>query len=434
MVLSSLFFWAFFQAGMVASHEALPEPTLAKPALGAQYADPVFGTKIKRLTDAKSQGSEGIVCYYSKLNPFNADETKILVYGRGGYWFLYNIDGAFAGKIPVWNSQTDPQPRWHPANPNVMYWFDANKIIEYNIATSQKNIVAEFPQYTFVTNHDEGNYSVDGRWIGLAGRHWPWFTGLQEFFVYDLKERKVVSPKIAGTGHNVDWVSISPQGNYFVVLTEGDAKPTEVSPWRWSGLDVYDVPAMQIRPLAYYRYTDHADMGIDADGAEIYVTDNAEDAFPDNLRHIEKYRLADGKKTDLLGMDWSLGRYVSCRNFAAPGWAIISTEAKPELSQRVSFEDEIFALKLDGSGEVRRVAHHRSQRYSHGDYSYDNYWDQPNAAISRSGKYILFSSNWRELGQPQDVYLIDLTEQEGWITERRHDGIAPRPPTGLLLK
>jgi hypothetical protein len=74
---------------------------------------------------------------------------------------------------------------------------------------------------------------------------------------------------------------------------------------------------------------------------------------------------------------------------------------------------------MDGSRAVKRLAHHRSQRFSAGDYSYNNYWDQPNAVMSRSGNYVLFSSNWRELGAAQDVYLIDLREQEGWITDER---------------
>ncbi|MFQ5630105.1 MAG: hypothetical protein ACE5I1_15160, partial [bacterium] len=81
-----------------------------------------------------------------------------------------------------------------------------------------------------------------------------------------------------------------------------------------------------------------------------------------------------------------------------------------------------------------RIAHHRSQRFSVGDYSYNNYWDQPNAAISRSGKYILFSSNWRELGAPEDVYLIDLSAQPDWIvTANTGDTLPPAPPGNLSI-
>lgn len=399
---------------MITSHEPLPEPLLAKPATGASYLDPVFGTTIMRLTDAAAQRAEGFVCYYSKLDPFNADETKILIYRRGGQWLIYSRENHTLRRAPVKNSQTDAQPRWHPTQANLLFWFDANKIMQYDFSTGRTAIVHTFPAYQFVTNFDEGNYSADGRYVALAGKNWPWQTGLQEFFVFDLNERMLLGKPLAATGRTVDWVSISPSGKYVVVLVGSPHGPGQ-----WQGLDVYRAPEMALQPQAYYPYSDHADLGIDGDGNEVYVTDNAEDTYPDRLRHLEKYRLADGMKTDLLGCAWGLSRLVSCRSFAIPGWALVSTYSSPKhlAEEKVyPFDDEIFAVKMDGSRAVKRIAHHRSQRFSAGDNSYNNYWDQPNAVISRSGNYILFSSNWRELGAPQDVYLIDLREQEGWIT------------------
>lgn len=399
---------------MVTSHAPLTEPFLAKPASGAPFRDPVFGTTITRLTDAAAQHAEGFVCYYSKLDPFNADETKILIYRRGGQWFIYSPANHTLRRAPVKNSQTDAQPRWHPTQANILFWFDANNIMQHDFATGRTTTIHTFPAYQFVTNFDEGNYSADGRYVALAGKNWPWQTGLQEFFVFDLNERLLLGKPMPATRRTVDWVSISPSGKYVVVLV---GSPHGAG--QWQGLDVYRATDMELLPHAYYPYSDHADLGIDGDGNEVYVTDNAEDTYPDRLRHLEKYRLDNGVKTDLLGCAWGLSRLVSCRNFAAPGWAIISTYSSPKHlveEKTYPFDDEIFAVKMDGSRAVKRIAHHRSQRFAVGDYSYNNYWDQPNAVISRSGNYILFSSNWRELGAPQDVYLIDLREQEGWIT------------------
>ncbi|MCG3157568.1 MAG: hypothetical protein DKINENOH_04203 [bacterium] len=418
-------------AGMISSHDPLPEPALAKPAKGARYRDPVFGTTILRLTDATAQGSDGFICYYPKLNPFNADESRILIYRRGGEWHVYSIAGAYLQRAPVKNTQTDPQPRWHPTDPNRLYWFDANKIMVHDFASGQTSLVHTFPEYQFVTDFDEGNFSRDGRYVGLAGKNWPWSTGLQEFFLFDLASRQRVGATIAATGHTVDWVSASPSGKYLVVLVgapHGDGQ--------WQGLDVYRAPDLELMPFAYYPFSDHADLGYDEEGREVYVTDNAEATYPDRLRHLEKYRLDNGEKTDLLGCAWGLSRLVSCRNFDVPGWAIISTYSSPEhlADENVHpFDDEIFAVKLDGSRHVRRIAHHRSQRFSVGDYSYNIYWDQPNAVISRSGKFLLFSSNWRKLGGPQDVYLIDLREQEGWIAGVSPDDKSPLPPQNVSV-
>lgn len=87
-------------AQLVYSQEVLAEPFLAKPAIG-NLSRSGFHTKITRLTDAVAEQNKGFVCYYAKLNPFNADESKILIYQRGGKWRLYDISGQFLKEVPV---------------------------------------------------------------------------------------------------------------------------------------------------------------------------------------------------------------------------------------------------------------------------------------------------------------------------------------------
>jgi hypothetical protein len=64
------------------------------------------------------------------------------------------------------------------------------------------------------------------------------------------------------------------------------------------------------------------------------------------------------------------------------------------------FQDELFLVYLDGS--VRRLTHHRSTK--------SDYWVQPRASMSRSGRYVVFASDWgRPTGGRGDPYLLDLT-------------------------
>jgi len=393
----------------VTSHDVVVELPLSKSVVGETYIDSAFGTKVTRLTDAVADGAAGYVCYYSKLDPFNADESKILFYQHEiGWWWVYDLQDKTQTRIKqIFNPQTDPQPRWHPTDQNKIRFFYANELRELDIKNNLVTTLSSFPGYEFVTNHDEGNLSIDGNIVAICGRNWPWFTGLSEFFTYNLATG-FVSSKITTTGHNVDWVSMSPSGKYFVTMTEGDQPQNTEPPYQWFGLDVYDANTMQIYPLAYYKYTDHGDIGIE-NGKEFFVVDNAESDYLDRLRHIEKYDFDTGAKTDLLGLDWSMTNYVSCRNFNSE-WSLITTEAKPELCGKpVPFKDEIFLLKNDGSGAVKRLVHHRSQRYNVCDYGNNVYWAQANGVISHSGRYILFTSNWREVGAPEDVYLMDLS-------------------------
>ena len=61
-------------------------------------------------------------------------------------------------------------------------------------------------------------------------------------------------------------------------------------------------------------------------------------------------------------------------------------------------------MRLDGSGEVRRVAHHYSDRKNGG------YFAEQHAVSNRYGDKIIFSSNWGK-GDTGD-YLIDLPRRD----------------------
>jgi hypothetical protein len=74
------------------------------------------------------------------------------------------------------------------------------------------------------------------------------------------------------------------------------------------------------------------------------------------------------------------------------------------------YEDEIIVAKVDVS-KIYRLAHARSR-------SMESYWAQPHGAISRDGKYILFSSdmahpngcpaNMHVANDCSDVYMINI--------------------------
>lgn len=111
-----------------------------------------------------------------------------------------------------------------------------------------------------------------------------------------------------------------------------------------------------------------------------------------------------------------------------PGWVYISTFDYVERltdsnADWLPFEDEVFALKMDGSGSVERYAHHHSRRYSpsHADSDNSIYIAEPHATVSRSGNRILFGSNWRTVFGEDfsvDTYLVDLRNM---ITGTRED-------------
>lgn len=60
------------------------------------------------------------------------------------------------------------------------------------------------------------------------------------------------------------------------------------------------------------------------------------------------------------------------------------------------FHGEIFLVKTDGSGEVRRFLHHRAQLIDYYDSNFGN--------ISRDGRFVAFASNWDDSGR-RDLFI-----------------------------
>jgi hypothetical protein len=136
-----------------------------------------------------------------------------------------------------------------------------------------------------------------------------------------------------------------------------------------------------------------------------------------NSTFVDKYRLADGQETRLLQISELFDVHISCRSEGRPGWCVLSTfdfvgRLTDDAASWLPFEDEIFALNLDGGGGVERLAHHHSRRYSPStpDSDHSNYWAEPHATVSRKGDRILFGSNWRkDLADPAsvDTYMVE---------------------------
>jgi hypothetical protein len=91
------------------------------------------------------------------------------------------------------------------------------------------------------------------------------------------------------------------------------------------------------------------------------------------------------------------------------------------------WDDEILAVQTDvgdGSAEVWRLAHHRSNITSDESADTIGFWYTPRPNVSRDGRWVLFTSNWEKSlgtdaqGSPsekyrQDVFLMRLTGVDG---------------------
>ena len=370
-------------------HDVLVAPPSPQPPLFQPFRDPVFGTKITRITDPSQMPNVTRVRhYYSKSDPFNADGSYAVLFASDGTIALYDAR--------IWTYQRrlrfangDPEIQWDRKDPNIFYYVekpsagakDVRAIMRYDIRNDDIQLVHDFAEYDGARGRLEGNMDREGRYYALVA--WKVKEKVVDAIVFDLKEKRIHSRTRVEPRMIDDWISMSPSGKYVVMMGKDRSR-------------VYDTELKPLRELPAGSFG-HGDLCQLADGSEALVYDGA-DRQLDSNRNINIADLATGRERAGVRIGWGSTPHVSCRNLDFPGWALISTQGPDKKYPNHDFE--IFWLKLDGSNEVRRVAHHHSQRARGG------YFAEQHAVTNRTGDRIVFASNWD--GNVVNDYLIEL--------------------------
>jgi hypothetical protein len=352
--------------------------------------DAAFGTTVRRITDpAQGENTRWIRHYYSKADPFNADEALAVLFGSNGSVLLYDT----TDWRPVRTLQirlSEPEVHWDPRHRNHLYYFDFLKgsegprgLYRYDVATDRSELVHSFDEYASVSAKLEGNPDRQGRFFAMVGR-----KGAQmEAFVYDLWNDRIGRRLPVTESDIADWISVSPSGKLVVMMGRQRSS-------------VFDLQLNRLRDLPKGSFG-HGDMCLRADGSEVLVYDGADHQL-DNNRNINMADLATGAVSKLVRIGWGTTPHVSCRNLDLPGWALVSTQGPDGKYPNLDFQ--IFWVRLDGSGEVRRLAYHWSKRGE------DGYFAEQHAVPSRNGSKVIFSSNWGGKSPIAD-YLVELPLQ-----------------------
>ena len=324
-------------------------PAIAKPALLAPVAATEFGTQMVRITDNVQLG-------YSKKQPWNRDQTLILlnggrIYDAKTHAYLRRIS---VTSEAVWSS-TDPNKLFDHASKS------GNQFYSVNATTGVRTTLHSFVGYsTLSLGPSEGNISRDDATIALIGDS-------RDIIVYDIANDSVVATKaLSSLGYTfaqVDWVSVSQSGNYVVV--QGPVADPVKS---------YDRNMNYVATV--FPYGEHADLGIDSAGSDVYV------AVGSAGRPAKMGRLSDGMITTLLSPGGQPG-HMSTRNYLRPGWAYLTFEYSNMPVGALSY---IIGIKLDGSQLIERFANHRTSGAS--------YAAQAKGVVSPDGTMVMWNSDW----------------------------------------
>ncbi|MEY4563804.1 MAG: hypothetical protein RLZZ618_3081 [Pseudomonadota bacterium] len=389
-------------AGLLTDKDDHPMPRGPKPAKGQTYVDPVFKTRVTRITDVEAEtGKPGVrKPLYSTVPAWNADESLLILYQTAGYSnsglpsghllydgktykFLRQLSFTPADLEHVYWDTTDPDSFYYPSNYDAAGKLSP-QLIRFHVSSGTKEVVHTFPPCPLMNGKfDYGHpkfMSWNGEVIGLrCADKYP--KGITTAFNIRSRTATPWVPFSDNAG-----VQIAPSGKL------GVRGPEVVDPLK--GLAV-------VRPLKS-KWDEHATLAPLANGHDALVSSQY-DVKPFGNLVVEN--LNTGAVSVVIGPDKGhgyprTGSHVSAVALRNPGWVAVSMVGKPEGRK---YLDQELALGNINTGAVCRVAHHHSQ----GRDSPQKYWAEPHVTISPSGTRMVFASDWHG-SSSVDTYVVEL--------------------------
>ena len=386
-------------------------PDRDEPPAGQWFTDPVFGTCLVRVTDRRQdlvEGDEstGLKNVYARVQAFNADGSRLLVYGTDGYWYLYDA----ATLTPLGEVPLGDEPRWDTRDPALVYHLEPEEmwLMAYDIETGSNEIVRDFGpdlagwDIAAVWTRHEGSPTRDRDAWGLMAEDGDWIPSA--FLVYDRINDQVTIRDmrgVSGIEDDVDHVTISPLGTYYLAsfdracengMLGDDAHPC--------GLMVYDRDLSNGRSLL--RVIGHYDPVLDVEGREVIVYQGID---TDELSMLD---LETGQVTALWPIDFrhtGIGLHFSGLAYDRPGWAVVSTHDNDPGSY-TWMDEQVFLVELKEHGRVVRLAHTHSLVEDEREL---DYWAEPHASTNADLTRIVFGTNWGRTGSGEvEMYMIAL--------------------------
>lgn len=405
VVFYCLFLCLFIQLGhsqdynLITDLNEYPLQEIPKPGYLQSTTDPTFGTKITRITGdvgdpIQNVGGEvwrNVARHgYSTRQPWNADESVIYLdrhKTEGGSWgaSLF-LNGETYEVIRQANVPGANETRWHPTDPDIMLLLRSDGVYAWSYSTGNTTQLMPLSGYSGLSTGHTGNYTSDGTMIGVfATRN---SDGRQVVFALDFVNN-VKHPDIDFNGIDIDWLSISPLGNYIMVNGNygngGDRTK------------VYDLDGNQVGPYwSEYGRPSHFDLAVDQEGYEVAV--GVSKSSPDDGRVIKR-RLIDGQVTVLTQGGYA--SHASARSINRPGWVFTITSDSPNWGP---YYNEIIGVKLDGT-RVERICTARNLM--------DTYENQAQVCPSPSGNRVFFASEWRTNNYPIHAWVVDFRDLGG---------------------
>lgn len=315
---------------------------------------------------------------YSRRGAWNIDSRYIRLAGNKGFLLdgkTYKVLGRT--NMPLIWSNVNPLKAYGSYH-NIFYWRILN----------EKTYQGDYHDYVF-TDYEtmnmptsETNIDNNDKYVALYGKK----SGSSTVWVvvFDIENKIIVSEKSLDVDYSdVDWISISQDGNYVVVLFNVNGnKPNQ-------GVKVYDRDLNFLRHLSDQRA--HADLGVDAYGNQVLIM-----FYNSKTHNLAALRLDGGGIMPLMPklgtfLDKGVpGGHISARNIKRPGWAYVSLGQSKSGPNSWMPSLMVFSLKLDGSDTAEIWG--KTFASNHG----VNYGQEVQCVPSADGKKVMFASDFND--------------------------------------
>lgn len=349
--------------------ETLSGSDISSPSYKSSTIETSSGVLITQVSQS-SDFNGNATHQYSKRAAWNANETLMEIGDAAVDVESLAIINPY---VPVSTARV-----WSNLQPDIMYGIrfnpDPNEFVALNVRTNEHRVVRRFDAYNRCSlGNSEGTLTNGDSKIVIACDERS--TGQKVLIAYDILRDEILG--ILRAESNYNWAGFSQSGDFIVV--ENNKYPDTNA-----HILVYDETFGNARHLGS---PGHGDFGFDVSGDEVYVMIRWDVIWYVRLRDGHRVELSISDSDNPIGHG-----HISCRNLDRPGWCYFSAEKDSRLG----------AVRISESeSAVEHWGFHRS--------SINSYAAQPKASVSRSGKQLIYSSDWFG-GEDLADYVMSLAE------------------------
>lgn len=382
-------------------HDKLAHPLrpLPRPAPGAAYTDPVFGTRITRITAALP--SEVIKPQYSTTPAWNVDASFLMLFDHGKQLDHVLYDGMTYQRLYGLHLQSptdEAQVMWDPIVPYLLWYpsnYNAEPRLMYQYVTRTSDVAGVRHDFRSApTNCPVGDWSnllttgSDPQYMGYGPRRLLGLKCGTTHFIYSITDDVVVS-----VAKNVGRTPVA------AIVAPGEGL------FQLAG-HIFDITMHWQRQLSIPNPYSHANMGHATAGWDTWLSVNFDSPKQGSL---VSYRLDTGEARVIIGAENGYPyppstTHISGMAVRAYGWAAVGIVGSH--TGQTLLDNEILLANFE-TGEVCRVAHARTFAGSMGGEPW-GYWSETHVNLSPDGSRVAWGSDWMG-GDRVDTYVAQLS-------------------------